>query len=137
MDYWKELCEIMAWTRTHVHSTLHICWGAQAGLYYHYGIPKRTLPKKLFGIYEHDIIRKQSPLFRGFDDKFYAPHSRYTEVALEDILKIPELEPLATSREPAYSASKARTTGGFSSLPTRSTTRTPWPGSISGTWPRG
>ena len=99
VDYWDELCEIMKWPRTHVHSTLHICWGAQAGLYYHYGIPKRSLPQKLFGIYEHDIIRKRSPLFRGFDDRFYAPHSRYTEVALDDILKVPELELLATSEE--------------------------------------
>ncbi|HIT02027.1 MAG TPA: homoserine O-succinyltransferase [Candidatus Enterenecus merdae] len=99
VDYWHELCQIMDWTRTHVHSTLHICWGAQAGLYYHYGIPKRTLPKKLFGIYEHDIIRKRSPLFRGFDDRFYAPHSRYAEVALDDVLAVPELELLALSRE--------------------------------------
>ena len=99
VDYWDELCQIMNWSRTHVHSTLHICWGAQAGLYFHYGIPKRTLPQKLFGIYEHDIIRKRSPLFRGFDDKFYAPHSRYTEVTLDDVLAIPELELLATSQE--------------------------------------
>ncbi len=99
VDYWEELCRIMEWTRTHVHSTLHICWGAQAGLYYHYGIDKRSLPKKLFGIFEHDIVRKRSPLFRGFDDVFYAPHSRYTEVALEDILEKPELELLATSEE--------------------------------------
>ena len=99
VDYWTELCAIMEWTRSHVHSTLHICWGAQAGLYYHYGIDKRSLPKKLFGIFEHDIARKRSPLFRGFDDKFYAPHSRYTEVALEDILQNPELELLATSEE--------------------------------------
>jgi homoserine O-succinyltransferase len=99
VDYWRELCAIMEWTRTHVHSTFHICWGAQAGLYYHYGIPKRSLPKKLFGIYEHTIIRKKSPLFRGFDDRFYAPHSRYTEVALEDIAAKPELELLALSDE--------------------------------------
>ena len=99
VDYWDELCQIMRWTRSHVHSTLHICWGAQAGLYYHYGIPKHTLSKKLFGIYEHDIIRKRSPLFRGFDGRFYAPHSRYTEVTLEDVLAVPELELLATSRE--------------------------------------
>lgn len=99
VDYWQELCQIMEWTRTHVHSTLHICWGAQAGLYYHYGIEKHSLPKKLFGIFEHNVVRKQSPLFRGFDDRFYAPHSRYTEVTLEDILKKPELELLATSKE--------------------------------------
>ena len=99
VDYWPELCRIMEWSRSHVHSTFHICWGAQAGLYYHYGIDKHSLPKKLFGIFEHDVVRKQSPLFRGFDDKFYAPHSRYTEVALEDILAKPELELLATSEE--------------------------------------
>lgn len=99
VDYWEELCQIMEWTRTHVHSTFHICWGAQAGLYYHYHIQKHTLPHKLFGIYQHQIIRKQSPLFRGFDDRFYAPHSRYTEVHLEDLQAIPELELLAVSDE--------------------------------------
>ena len=99
VDYWEELCQIMEWTRTHVHSTLHICWGAQAGLYYHYQIQKRSLPHKLFGIYPHEIIRKQSPLFRGFDDRFYAPHSRYTEVRLSDLQAIPELELLAVSDE--------------------------------------
>jgi len=99
VDYWDELCQIMEWTRTHVHSTFHICWGAQAGLYYHYHIQKHTLSQKLFGIYQHEIVRKQSPLFRGFDDRFYAPHSRYTEVHLEDLQAIPELELLATSQE--------------------------------------
>ena len=99
VDYWDELCQIMDWTRTHVHSTFHICWGAQAGLYYHYGIDKRTLPKKLSGVYEHTIIRKRSPLFRGFDDKFWAPHSRYTEVTMEQLLEKPELEILALSHE--------------------------------------
>ena len=78
VDYWDELCKIMDWTRTHVHSTFHICWGAQAGLYHHYGVSKRTLPHKLSGVYDHTIIRKRSPLFRGFDDHFWAPHSRYT-----------------------------------------------------------
>ena len=99
VDYWDELCAIMEWTRTHVHSTLHICWGAQAGLYYHYGIEKHTLPKKLFGVFPHTIVKKQSPLFRGFDDVFYAPHSRYTEVHLDDVLARPELELLAVSDE--------------------------------------
>ncbi len=99
VDYWSELCEIMEWTRSHVHSTLHICWGAQAGLYHHYGIEKRSLPHKLSGIYEHTIIRKRSPLFRGFDDRFYAPHSRYTEVTMEQLLEKPELEILALSYE--------------------------------------
>ena len=85
VDYWDELCQIMEWTRTHVHSTLHICWGAQAGLYYHYNIPKYSLPSKLFGVFPHTLIRKQSPLFRGFDDVFYVPHSRYTTNHLEEI----------------------------------------------------
>ena len=97
VDYWDELCEIMEWTRTHVHSTLHICWGAQAGLFYHYNIPKYSLPKKLFGVFPHTIIKQRSPLFRGFDDEFFVPHSRYTENRLEDILAHPELELLAVS----------------------------------------
>ena len=99
VDYWDELCAIMDWTTTHVHSTLHICWGSQAGLYYHYGIPKYSLPKKLFGIYPHTLLRPNSPLFRGFDDVFYAPQSRYTEVRAEDILKVPELELMAVSEQ--------------------------------------
>ena len=97
VDYWDELCQIMEWTKDHVHSTLHICWGAQAGLYYHYGIPKYNLEKKLFGVFPHTVVRTRSPLFRGFDDVFYVPHSRYTENRLEDIEKIPELELLAVS----------------------------------------
>ena len=99
VDYWEELCQIMDWTRTHVHSTFHICWGAQAGPYYHYGIDKHTLPKKLSGVFEHTIIRKRSPLFRGFDDRFWAPHSRYTEVTMDQLLEKPELEILALSHE--------------------------------------
>lgn len=99
VDYWEELCRIMAWTRTHVHSTLHICWGAQAGLYYHYGIEKHSLPRKLFGVYPHTILRRNSPFFRGFDDIFYAPHSRYTEVHLSDVEARPDLELLAVSEE--------------------------------------
>ncbi len=97
VDYWPELCEIMAWSRTHVHSTLHICWGAQAGLFYHYGIPKRALSKKLFGVFSHKVLKPSSPLFRGFDDEFFVPHSRYTEVWEEDVRKVPELEVLAVS----------------------------------------
>ena len=107
VDYWDELCQIMDWTRSHVHSTLHICWGAQAGLYHHYGIEKRTLPRKLSGIYEHTIIRKRSPLFRGFDDRFYAPHSRYTEVTMEQLLEKPELELLALSDEAGVFGAKS------------------------------
>lgn len=97
VDYWPELCEIMAWSRTHVHSTLHICWGAQAGLYYHYGVPKYPLPEKLSGIYNHTVLNPYHPLMRGFDDNYFAPHSRYTEVRLEDIKKHPDLIPLAVS----------------------------------------
>lgn len=107
VDYWEELCRIMEWTRTHVHSTFHICWGAQAGLYHHYGIEKHALPKKLFGIFPHTIVKKRSPLFRGFDDVFFAPHSRYTEVRLEDILSEPDLELLAVSEEAGVFGAKS------------------------------
>lgn len=99
VDYWDELCAIMEWSKTHIHSTLHICWGAQAGLYYHYGVEKRTLPKKLFGVYDHKVLKPSSPLFRGFDDVFAAPNSRYTEVWEEDILRVPELELIAKGDE--------------------------------------
>ena len=106
VDYWEELCEIMAWSKTHVHATLHICWGAQAGLYFHHGIKKHTLPAKLFGVYEHRVLKPSSPLFRGFDDRFYAPHSRHTEVLEEDIRKVPGLEVLAVSEEAGVFAVK-------------------------------
>ncbi|MGN8875328.1 homoserine O-acetyltransferase MetA [Pseudoflavonifractor sp. HCP28S3_F10] len=106
VDYWDELCQIMEWTRTHVHSTLHICWGAQAGLYYHHGIEKRSLPKKLFGVYEHKVLKPSSPLFRGFDDVFFAPNSRYTEVWADDIRQRPELELIAMSDEAGVFAVK-------------------------------
>lgn len=97
VDYWDELCEIMEWTKTHVHSTFHICWAAQAGLYYHYGIKKYKLPEKLFGVYEHKLDYKHSILLRGFDDTFWVPHSRHTTVKREDIEKIPEIKILASS----------------------------------------
>lgn len=99
VDYWHELKEIMEWSKTHVTSTLHICWAAQAGLYYHYGIPKYSLPQKCSGIFTHKVNRKTSKLVRGFDDYFMAPHSRYTEVRAEDIKKVKELEILAQSDE--------------------------------------
>lgn len=99
VEYWKELTEIMEWSKTNVTSTLHICWGAQAGLYYHYGIPKYTLDKKLFGVYKHTLDRKTAILFRGFDDEFYVPHSRHTDVKREDVEKVPELKILASSKE--------------------------------------
>lgn len=99
VDYWEELCEIMEWSKTHVHSTFHICWGAQAGLYYHYGIQKHMLPKKLSGVYLHHLDQKHGMLFRGFDDEFYVPHSRNTTVYREDIEAVPELKVLASSEE--------------------------------------
>lgn len=99
VDYWQELCEIMEWTKTHVHSTFHICWGAQAGLYYHYGVKKYPLEKKMFGVFKHTVNRKSSMLFRGFDDEFLVPHSRHTTVLQGDIEKVPELRILATSEE--------------------------------------
>ena len=108
VDYWDELCQIMEWTRTHVHSTLHICWGAQAGLYYHHGIEKRSLAKKLFGVYEHKVLKPSSPLFRGFDDVFFAPNSRYTEVWADDIRHRPELELIAMSDEAGVFAVKTQ-----------------------------
>ena len=99
VDYWQEICKIMEWTKTHVTSTLHLCWGAQAGLYYHYGIPKHILDKKMFGVYEHKVMNRKVPLVRGFDDHFMAPHSRHTEVLKEDIEKNPDLTILAESDE--------------------------------------
>jgi len=97
--YWEELCEIMDWTRSHVFSTMHICVGAQAGLYYHYDVPKYVLDKKVFGIFPHRICKVGSPLLRGFDDIFYVPHSRYAETRREDIEMVPYLELLAESDE--------------------------------------
>ena len=97
VDYWEEMCEIMDWAETHVTSTLHICWGAQAGLYHYYGIDKKKLPQKLFGIYEHKVMNRKVPLVRGFDDVFLAPHSRHTESPREAIHACKELTVLAES----------------------------------------
>ncbi len=99
VDYWEELKSIMEWSKTNVTSTLHICWAAQAGLYYHYGIPKYPLKKKCSGVFEHKVNRRTAKLVRGFDSVFYAPHSRHTEVKAEDIKKVKELEILAQSDE--------------------------------------
>lgn len=99
VDYWQELTEIMQWSKTNVHSTLHICWGAQAGLYYHYGINKHDLPEKLFGVYPHRADYKHSILMRGFDDQFWVPHSRHTTIFREDIEAVPDLKILASSEE--------------------------------------
>jgi homoserine O-succinyltransferase len=97
--YWDEISEIFSWARTHVTSTLYICWAAQAGLYHHYGVPKYKLDKKMFGIFEHRANNPLLPIFRGFDDVFYVPHSRHTEVRREDILKVKELELISESDE--------------------------------------
>ena len=108
VEYWDELCEIMEWSKSHVHSTFHICWGAQAGLYYHYGIKKYQLDTKLSGIFSHVVEKKGSMLFRGFDDEFMAPHSRNTEVRREDIESVPSLEILSTSAEAGVYAVKSK-----------------------------
>jgi homoserine O-succinyltransferase len=99
VEYWEELCEIMEWTKTHVHSTFHICWGAQAGLYYHYGIKKYPLDAKLFGVFEHTADYKNSMLLRGFDDRFFVPHSRHTTIKREDIEKVKELKIVSSSEK--------------------------------------
>lgn len=99
VDYWKEFEEICNWTKTNVTSIMHLCWGAQAGLYYHYGIPKEMLEHKMFGLFEHKVRNRKIPLVRGFDDYFLAPHSRHTQVRIEDIEKVPELTVLAESEE--------------------------------------
>lgn len=99
VEYWDELCEIMEWSKSHVYSTFHICWGAQAALYYHFGIPKRILPQKLFGVFKHRVEYKNPILMRGFDDEFWVPHSRHTTVFREDVEAVPELKILASSEE--------------------------------------
>ena len=106
VDYWEELCGIMEWSKTHVHSTLHICWGAQAGLYYHYGIPKRQLERKLFGVFRHTLEDPNFILFRGFDDQFWVPHSRNTTVDRADIEAVPGLKILSSSPEAGVYAVK-------------------------------
>ncbi|MBO5975998.1 MAG: homoserine O-succinyltransferase, partial [Oscillospiraceae bacterium] len=97
VDYWDELCEIMDWSKSHVHSVFHICWGAQAALYHHFGIPKYTLDEKLFGVFPHTVERRSNMLLRGFDEVFMAPHSRHTSIKREDIEACPQLKILASS----------------------------------------
>ena len=99
VDYWDELCEIMEWSKTHVYSTMHICWGAQAALYYHYGVPKYPLGKKMFGIFEHYVVNEGDPLLHGFDELFMVPHSRHTEIKAEDIAKVKNLRVLTESKD--------------------------------------
>ena len=97
VEYWEELCTIMEWSKKHVHSTFHICWGAQAGLYYHFGIDKFMLPEKLSGVYKHKVDKKRSILFRGFDDEFLVPHSRYTGISREEVEANPKLKLISSS----------------------------------------
>ncbi|MDO4514815.1 MAG: homoserine O-succinyltransferase [Lachnospiraceae bacterium] len=99
VDYWPELCAVMEWSKENVTSTFHICWGAQAGVYYHFGLNKELLPRKLFGVYEHQISNRKTPLLRGFDDYFYAPHSRHTTVPADKIHACKDLVVLAESDE--------------------------------------
>ncbi|MDR2909337.1 MAG: homoserine O-succinyltransferase [Oscillospiraceae bacterium] len=108
VDYWKELCELLDWARENVFCSYFICWGAQAALYRYYGVPKHMLKEKLFGVFKHNICNENHYLFYGFDDVFYAPHSRHTEVRAEDIAKIPELEILSVSKEAGVYAVAAR-----------------------------
>lgn len=108
VTYWDEITEIFDWARTHVTSTLYICWAAQAGLYHFYGVPKYPLEKKMFGIFEHKVLDPLQLIFRGFDDVFFAPHSRHTEVHKEDMLKVPELKVLAESDEAGVYLAMAR-----------------------------
>ena len=110
VDYWEELCSIMEWTKTHVHSTFHICWGAQAALYYHYGLKKYPLEKKLSGVYRHKVVYKNPMLLRGFDDEFLVPHSRHTTVKIEDLKKCTNIKILACSDKAGLYA--AMTEGG-------------------------
>ena len=107
VDYWPELCAVMEWSKTHAHSTLYICWGAQAGLYYHYGIQKHLLPEKLFGVFQHTVEDPNYILFRGFDDRFWVPHSRNTTVERADIEAVPGLKVLAASPEAGVYAVKS------------------------------
>ncbi|HNY93553.1 MAG TPA: homoserine O-succinyltransferase [Flexilinea sp.] len=108
VDYWEELCKLMSWSRRNVFSTMHICWGAQAGLYYHYGINKYPLDKKISGIFSHYPVVRNHPLLRGFDEIFYMPHSRYTAVRREDVEAHPELQVLAVSNEAGLAISATR-----------------------------
>ena len=108
VEYWRELCEIMEWTKTHVHSTFHICWGAQAALYYHYGINKIVLPEKMFGIFPHTVEISNNMLFRGFDDTFMVPHSRHTAIAREDIEKVSDIQIIASSPDAGVYAMSAQ-----------------------------
>ena len=124
VTYWEELCTIMEWGKTHVHCTLHLCWGAYAGLYYFYGLERTDYPEKLSGVYAHRVLKKTSPLFRGFDDIFYAPQSRAMGIEASKIATVPELELMAISDEAGVTIVK--TTDTFSSAVTRNMIRIRW-----------
>lgn len=127
VDYWPELCDIFEWAKTNVFSTLYLCWGAQAGAYYHFGIPKYLRQHKMTGVFEHKILKPTSPLVRGFDTVIHAPHSRWTEVHAEDIEKVPELELISVSDEAGVFIAKSTdsaVTFSYSAIP--NTTPTPW-----------
>lgn len=108
VNYWEEVTEIFDWARTHVTSTLYICWAAQAGLYHFYGVPKYDLPAKMFGVFRHTLREPYVPIFRGFDDEFYVPHSRHTEIRRDDVMKVPELTLLSESEESGVYMAMAR-----------------------------
>ena len=108
VSYWEEITQIFDWARTHVTSTLYICWAAQAGLYHFYGVPKYDLPAKMFGVFRHSLREPFVPIFRGFDDEFFVPHSRHTEIRREDIMKVPELTLLSESEESGVYMAMAR-----------------------------
>ncbi len=113
VDYWDELVRIMDWSTTNVHSTLHICWSAQAGIYHHYGIGKHERSEKLFGVFEHKVVKPSSPLVRGFNDYFWAPHSRYTDTSSDDIAAHPDLELIAVSDEAGVYLAKSTNSRNF------------------------
>lgn len=108
VTYWPELCRLLDWSKRHIFSTLHVCWGAQAGLYYHYGVPKRMLDKKMFGVFEHRVMERHSPLLQGFDDLFMVPHSRHTTTLRDDLAAAPEITILAESPDAGVYLSSAR-----------------------------
>ena len=137
VDYWPELCYIFEWSKSHVYSTFHICWGAQAGLYYHYGVPKYDLPQKMFGIFPHHVLLPYHPLVRGFDETFYVPHSRHTECRKEDILATGKLEVLTESPVSGVHIAASLDGRQFSSPATANTTGGHWRRSISATWIKG
>ena len=132
VEYWPEICRIMEWSKTHVYSTFHICWGAQAGLYYHYGIKKYALPEKLFGVFPHVVERRSSMLMRGFDDVFMVPHSRHTTIRREEVEACTELKLLASSPRLGFTPWPPRADGRSSSLAIPNTTPTPCKKSTSG-----